>query len=164
LAALVAAGTVAAGCGAAIPGTNGSEHAGVRVTQGALGPVLADGAGHTLYLFERDERGESYCDGACASVWPPYESDGRPRALTGVSAAALGTLVRDDGETQVTYHGHPLYFYAGDASVPGRTEGQELEQFGDEWYAVDRGGSPVEEDSGGSDSGGGGSNDSGGGY
>ena len=169
LVALLVLTTVAAGCGAAIPGSNGARNAGVKVMQSKLGPVLADGHGHTLYLFERDEEGESYCNGACASVWPPYESEGHPRAMSGVDAAALGTVVRDDGETQVTYKGHPLYFYAGDASVAGRTKGEELEQFGDEWYAVGRDGKPVEKDSGGeygggSNDGGGGSNDGGGGY
>jgi predicted lipoprotein with Yx(FWY)xxD motif len=165
---MLAVGASAAGCGAAIPGSNGAENASVKLMQSALGPVLTDGAGHTLYLFEGDEEGESYCNGACASVWPPYESDGHPRAMRGVEAAALGTVVRDGGETQVTYQGHPLYFYAGDASVAGRTNGQELEQFGDEWYAVGPNGKPVEHGPGGSYGGGsddgGGSNDGGGGY
>jgi hypothetical protein len=67
---------------------------------------------------------------------------------------------------QVTYHGHPLYYYAADASTPGKTRGEDIEQFGSGWYLVNRQGNPVEQTSGsGSSSGsGGGSNGGGGGY
>ena len=57
----------------------------------------------------------------------------------------LGAQVaRTDGSRQVTYDGHPLYYYAADASKPGRTKGEELEQFGAEWYVVGASGKPVE--------------------
>ena len=67
------------------------------------GRFLVDDQGHTLYLFEKDEGGESYCSGACAAVWPAFETDAMPHASPGVDAAALGTIKREDGETQVTY-------------------------------------------------------------
>jgi len=44
----------------------------------------------------------------------------------------------------VTYHGHPLYYYAADASTPGRAKGEELDQFGAEWYVVGANGNEVE--------------------
>jgi len=165
-AALAALAVVAAGCGGAVPGSNGGK-ATVKVRQSKLGRILVDGQGHTLYVFERDERGESYCNGACAAVWPPFETDGRPRAAGGgVSAAALGTTKRDDGDLQVTYHGHPLYYYAADASTPGKTTGEDVDQFGASWYALDSGGGSVEQGEGHSGSGtsSGGSSSGGGGY
>jgi predicted lipoprotein with Yx(FWY)xxD motif len=160
---VAAVAAVATGCGGAIPANDGSR-AGVTVESTGLGSILADGRGHTLYLFERDEGGESYCTGACASVWPPFETSGQPQPMAGIPASALGTITRDDGGVQVTYHGHPLYFYAGDASSPGKTKGEDQEQFGSTWYAVGRAGEAVEPkgESGGSN--GGGSGGGNGGY
>jgi len=132
----------AAGCGGAIPSSNGSP-ATLKLTQTQFGRFLVDGQGHTLYLFQKDEKGESYCTGACAAVWPPLETSSKPSG-SGIDTAALGTIKRDDGETQVTYRGHPLYYYAADASKPGKTKGEELEQFGAEWYVVGASGKPVE--------------------
>ena len=134
---------VVAGCGGAVPSSNGG-HATVKLGQSKLGRILVDGQGHTLYLFDRDEHGESYCTGACAAVWPPYETDSKPTASAGVPGSALGTTKRADGDLQVTYHGHPLYYYAADASTPGKTKGEDLEQFGAGWYVLDSGGKAVE--------------------
>jgi len=101
-----------------------------------LGQTLVDGRGRTLYLFEADKAGKSNCRGACTSAWPPYLSNGAPQAGTGVAGTLLGTSIRgDDGGTQVTYHGHPLYYYAGD-NEPGDTAGQGLSQFGARWYVL----------------------------
>jgi predicted lipoprotein with Yx(FWY)xxD motif len=101
-----------------------------------LGKILVDAQGRTLYLFEADKAGRSACDGACASAWPPFLSSGDPQAGTGVTGSLLGSSSRGDGGgSQVTYHGHPLYYYAGD-SQPGDTTGQGLNQFGAKWYVV----------------------------
>ena len=136
---------VAAGCGGAMPSSTGGP-ATLKLSQTQFGSFLVDGQGHTLYLFKKDEKGESYCTGACAAVWPPLETSSRPNGTGGIETAALGTIKRDDGQTQVTYRGHPLYYYAADASKPGKTKGEELEQFGDEWYVVGANGKPVERD------------------
>jgi predicted lipoprotein with Yx(FWY)xxD motif len=128
-----------------------------------LGKYLVDADGHTLYLFEADEKGESYCNGACASVWPPFESDGTPQAMGGIAAGALGTTKRDDGDMQVTYHGHPLYFYAADGSVPGRTKGEDIKQFGASWYLLGANGKSIEPDESSGGNGGGNDNSGGGG-
>jgi predicted lipoprotein with Yx(FWY)xxD motif len=138
---------VLAGCGGAIPSSNGGP-ALVKLRRSEYGRFLVDGRGHTLYLFAKDGRGESYCGGACAAVWPPFETSVKPRASTGISAGALGAIKRRDGEMQVTYHGHPLYFYAADASSPGKTRGEEVDQFGAEWYLVSPRGQPLEAKSG----------------
>ncbi|HJQ74235.1 MAG TPA: hypothetical protein VJ814_05080 [Gaiellaceae bacterium] len=134
---------VAAGCGGAIPSSDGGP-ATLKLSSSPDGHFLVDGQGHTLYLFEKDQRGESYCSGACAAVWPPLETSSMPHAAAGVNTAALGMIKREDGDMQVTYHGHPLYYYAADASTPGKTKGEELDQFGAEWYLVGANGSSVE--------------------
>ncbi|HEX8134538.1 MAG TPA: hypothetical protein VF880_14065 [Actinomycetes bacterium] len=111
-----------------------------------LGQILVDAQGRTLYLFEADKAGRSACDGACASAWPPYLSSGAPQAGTGVAGSLLGSSRRGDGGgTQVTYHGHPLYYYAGD-SRPGDTAGQGLNQFGAKWYVLASSGDKIDTD------------------
>jgi predicted lipoprotein with Yx(FWY)xxD motif len=135
---------IAAGCGGAIPSSNGGP-AMVKLAKSKHGAFLVDAEGHTLYLFDKDENGESYCNGACAAVWPPFESSSQPRASAGVDAGALGRIKRDDGDMQVTYRGHPLYYYAADASTPGKVTGESVDQFGAEWYVVNAHGKAVEE-------------------
>jgi len=161
----IAVALLAAGCGGAIPSSNGGP-AVLKLISSKDGGFLVDGHGHTLYLFEKDEAGESYCNGACAAVWPPFETDSMAHAAAGVDASELGTVKRGDGDMQVTYHGHPLYYYAADASTPGKTKGEDIDQFGAGWYLVDRSGEPVEP-AGGSNSrpnSNSGSNSGGGGY
>jgi predicted lipoprotein with Yx(FWY)xxD motif len=134
---------VAAGCGGAIPSSDGGP-----ATLKLDGRYLVDGEGHSVYLFEKDEGGESYCSGACAAVWPPLETSKAPRGGAGIQDAALGTIKRSDGDVQVTYQGHPLYYYAADASTPDKTKGEAIEQFGAGWYLVGADGKPVEPESG----------------
>ena len=118
--------------------------AGVAVSVGnsSLGPLLVDANGRTLYLFEADTSGSSTCYSLCAQAWPPLLTHGAPNAGAGIAARELGTVRRTDGTTEVTYNGHPLYYYVGDAH-PGDTTGQALNQFGAEWYAVGAGGSKI---------------------
>jgi predicted lipoprotein with Yx(FWY)xxD motif len=133
--------------GAAPTTSSGSPSAAIVDLRGSkLGQILVDGQGRTLYLFEADKAGKSNCNGACTSAWPPYVSNGAPRAGTGVAGALLGTSIRGDGGgTQVTYHGHPLYYYAGD-NGPGDTAGQGLDQFGAKWYVVAPSGNKIDTD------------------
>jgi len=148
---------VTAGCGGAIPSSDGGP-----ATLKQDGQYLVDGQGRSLYLFLKDGTGESYCSSACAAVWPPLETSTAPRAGAGIQSGALGTIKRQDGDMQVTYHGHPLYYYAADASTPGKTKGEDIEQFGSGWYLVDLHGNPVEHTSKSGSNGG--SNGGGGGY
>jgi predicted lipoprotein with Yx(FWY)xxD motif len=155
---------VAAGCGGAIPSSDGGP-ATLKLAGSSDGRILVDSQGQSLYLFEKDEGGESYCSGACSAIWPPLETSTAPQAAAGIQDVALGTIKRSDGDMQVTYHGHPLYYYAADASTPGKTKGEDVSQFGSSWYLVSGHGAPVEpESSSGSNSGPGGSNGGGGGY
>jgi predicted lipoprotein with Yx(FWY)xxD motif len=105
-----------------------------------LGEILTDSEGRTLYLFTQDTADASACNDQCAENWPPLTTDGEGIASEGVDEALLGTITRDDGTTQVTYNGHPLYYYAKDAA-PGDTTGHTV---GDVWYAVDAAGNQVE--------------------
>ena len=107
-----------------------------------VGPALVDGAGRTLYLFEADKTDMSTCSGACASLWPPDTVAAKPKAGPGVDAAKLGTTKRSDGTLEVTYNGHPLYFYAPDTQ-PGQDTGQGLNQFGAKWYVVASSGATI---------------------
>jgi predicted lipoprotein with Yx(FWY)xxD motif len=129
---------IAAGCGGAAqagaPAT-GIPDATIAAKSNQLGTILVDADGRTLYLFKKDKGPASTCYGACASAWPPVTTDAKAVAGTGIDAAKLGTTKRKDGVNEVTYGGHPLYTYAGDAK-PGDTTGQNLDQFGAEWYVL----------------------------
>jgi predicted lipoprotein with Yx(FWY)xxD motif len=121
----------------------GSKGTLVTLGKTALGKVLVDARGRTLYLFEKDKRGRSACSGACAAYWPPLLSSAKPRAGRGVRASQLGVTKRTDGKRQVTYAGHPLYTFVGDERA-GQTTGEGLTDFGAAWYAVAASGRAVE--------------------
>ena len=107
--------------------------------------ALVDGKGRTLYLWEADKSGTSTCMGACAAAWPPVTVSGTPQAGSGVSHSLLGTAKRDDGTAQVTYNGHPLYYFAGDTG-PGMAKGQGSKAFGADWYVLNAKGSKIDND------------------
>jgi len=151
---LGAAAVVATACGAGAglyggaaaspPTASGTTGVAVAVGTSNIGPLLVDGRGRTLYLFAADTSSSSTCYDACAQAWPPLlAGTATPRAETGVTAGELGTTKRRDGGAEVTYNGHPLYLYVGDAK-PGDIVGQGLNQFGAAWYAVAPGGSKID--------------------
>jgi predicted lipoprotein with Yx(FWY)xxD motif len=83
-----------------------------------LGQILVDSQGRSLYLFEADTGATSTCTSAgCVAEWPPFTATGTPRVGTGLAANQLGTTTRPDGNQQVTYSGHPLYYFAGDTQL-----------------------------------------------
>jgi predicted lipoprotein with Yx(FWY)xxD motif len=108
-----------------------------------LGNVLVNSAGHTLYLFEKDQNGRSACEGTCAGYWPPLISKGQPMALRGLNQALVGTTARADGTKQVTYAGHPVYMFVQDAKA-GQTNGEGLTDFGGAWDALSPSGASIE--------------------
>jgi predicted lipoprotein with Yx(FWY)xxD motif len=109
-----------------------------------LGKILVDAKGRSLYLFEADKPNMSNCSGACQSLWPPLTSNAKPQAKGGVLAAKIGTTT-GGAKQQVTYNGHPLYYYAGDQK-PGDTTGQGLNQFGAAWYVLAATGNKIDND------------------
>ena len=109
-----------------------------------LGQILADSSGRSLYDFEADTGTTSTCiSPGCVAEWPPFIADGTPQVAAGLAADQLGTTSRPDGRQQVTYHGHPLYYFAGDTQ-PGSTAGQALNDNGGPWYVVHADGTPVD--------------------
>jgi predicted lipoprotein with Yx(FWY)xxD motif len=84
----------------------------------ALGTFLTGTGGMTLYIFTQDRPNQTTCTGGCAQLWPPLtvSAGQQPEAGAGVTGR-LGTLVRPDGGTQVTYDGMPLYHYSGDTKA-----------------------------------------------
>ena len=150
-----AAAVAIASCGG---GSGGSPHATptprsgasgsgatITLTQSKLGSYLSDGKGRSLYLFEADKGTSSTCSSACASIWPPLTASGAVKPGTGVSASLLGITKRTDGSAEVTYNGHPLYYYVGD-DRRGQTTGQGLNQFGAKWYLVAANGNKIHSD------------------
>ena len=79
---------------------------------------LTDTAGRTLYLNTDDKKTASHCYDACAKKWPPLTTT-KPVTVTGkyTVPSSLGTIKRTDGTKQVTYGGHPLYYYTGDTAA-----------------------------------------------
>jgi predicted lipoprotein with Yx(FWY)xxD motif len=141
-----------AGCGASArpsqtgPVTTGSSHHAdpvrrllarprlVKFSRTAYGIALVDRRGFALYRFTHDTKPASTCYGACATAWPPYLV---PSKLTHSSAdnRLVGTVRRTDGRLQVTYGGHPLYYYVGDRR-PGQVLCQGVTEFGGVWDVV----------------------------
>ena len=147
-----AAALVVAGCGGASYGSGSGDTASAGkapasaplasggaplrvITDPKLGRIIVDGKGRTLYDFVIDKGTTSVCYGACASLWPPYTTNGRPVAGQNVMPTLIGTTKRRDGSSEVTYAGHPLYYYAPDRAR-GQITGQALNQFGAPWYAL----------------------------
>lgn len=167
---LAAIVVLAAGCGSGTSpggagGTGGTSTAAaggassggttVGTASGKDGTHLVDGSGRALYLWVKDNAGASQCSGACAAAWPPLTTKGAPKATGQAQSGQLGTVKRSDGSTQVTYHGWPLYYYAGD-SGSGQTNGQGNNGFGAKWWLVSPAGASITGSAAPSSSGGGG--------
>ena len=140
---LVAAVTAAA-LAASLAPAGGAASGGslVKAARSPFGRVLVDSRGITLYDFPRDRGIVSSCYGACAALWPPLLTSGKPVAGPGVRASLLGTTKRSDGKIEVTYNGHPLYYFVSDRS-PGHFSGQGLKQFGDPWWVLSPAGEEI---------------------
>ena len=113
--------------------------AAISIKQTGLGRTLVDASGRSLYLFEADQTNMSTLSAAGRAVWPPFTSATTPQASGGAAGARIGTIA---GTGQVTYNGHPLYYYVGDQK-PGQTAGQGLNEFGALWYVLSPQGNAV---------------------
>jgi predicted lipoprotein with Yx(FWY)xxD motif len=104
-------------------------------TNAKLGQLLVDDKGMTVYLFVADTGTASTCYTSCASIWPPVLTNGAPQAGTGADASLLGTTTRTDGKIEVTYAGHPLYYFVQDKAA-GDATGQGVNGFGGLWWVL----------------------------
>jgi predicted lipoprotein with Yx(FWY)xxD motif len=140
----VVAAAAAAAVGAALAFAHGTAAGGttVKLANTRLGRILVDSKGITLYDFIKDKHGASACYGACAALWPPLLTNGKPHAGPGVRASLLGTTKRKDGKVEVTYDHHPLYYFVTDRK-PGQTTGQGVNQFGGPWWVLSRAGKEI---------------------
>jgi predicted lipoprotein with Yx(FWY)xxD motif len=114
----------------------GQEKAGTEIVVGdsEFGEMLYDSNDQAIYIFENDGENETVCYDECAEAWPPVVTDGEPKAGSGVDGSLLGTIERDDGTTQVTYAGQPLYYYAHEA--PGEVRCHNVDLNGGLWWVV----------------------------
>jgi predicted lipoprotein with Yx(FWY)xxD motif len=127
---------VVAAVAATLALAGGTAHgARLHIAKTRLGRILVDSRGITLYDFVKDKGKTSVCYGACAALWPPLLTHGKPIAGHGVRRSLLGTTKRSDGKLQVTYGGHPLYYFVSDRK-PGQTTGQDVNQFGGLWWVL----------------------------
>jgi predicted lipoprotein with Yx(FWY)xxD motif len=129
--------------------TSGSATASVAPDESLLvttrgsdyGTVLFDGRGQAIYLFDKEQSDRAECYGDCAVAWPPVLTEGAPRTDGAVRAHLLGSTTRDDGSSQVTYAGHPLYYYAHEG--PRQILCHNVNEFGGLWLVVTPRGAPA---------------------
>ncbi|WP_051829571.1 MULTISPECIES: hypothetical protein [Streptomyces] len=145
----IAVAALVAGCGSSGGGSSGSAKPSAPSTSSSpsapasatlqvatdpkLGTIVTDSAGFTLYRFDQDEDNppESYCNGSCATIWPPEHANGDV-TVKGIDSKLVGTVTRSDGTKQITLNGRPVYRYSQDAK-PGDTKGQGV---AGTWFAV----------------------------
>jgi predicted lipoprotein with Yx(FWY)xxD motif len=137
-----AAGSTATTTATATATPAAAKGAAISTTSGAEGTYLTGAGGRALYLWVADSKGMSSCSGACAKAWPPVISTGKPATSGSVQASQLGTIKRSDGSEQVTYNGHPLYYFVGDPKS-GTTKGQGSDAFGADWWLVSPSGAAI---------------------
>jgi predicted lipoprotein with Yx(FWY)xxD motif len=106
----------------------------IVVSNSDFGPMLFDDRDQAIYLFDVEKTDEPQCYDECAKAWPPVLTDGDPVAGAKVKASLLGTTERSDGTVQLTYGGHPLYYYAHEA--PGEVKCHNVFLNGGNWYVV----------------------------
>jgi predicted lipoprotein with Yx(FWY)xxD motif len=125
----------------------GPAHAGSKpgtkivLGQSQFGRMLFNAGNQAIYMFDVETTKKPQCYGACAKAWPPVYAKGKPRLGPGLKRSLVGTTRRSDGRVQVTYGGHPLYYYAHEG--PDQVLCHNVVEFGGTWLALRRSGHPV---------------------
>jgi predicted lipoprotein with Yx(FWY)xxD motif len=105
----------------------------LKTASGKAGIWLTNSAGRALYIYTKDKGTTSECYGACAAAWPPLTTTGQVTISGKYSVSKdLGFTTRTDGTKQVTYGGHPLYYFKGD-TASGQTNGEGAEGV---WFII----------------------------
>jgi predicted lipoprotein with Yx(FWY)xxD motif len=126
---------VLSGCGGRTgPPLEARPNLGITADESDYGTMLFDERGQAIYLFDKETSDAPECYGDCAAAWPPVLTEGPPEADGEVDGGLLGTTEREDGSLQVTYNGHPLYFYADED--PGEVLCHDVDDFGGTWLVV----------------------------
>jgi predicted lipoprotein with Yx(FWY)xxD motif len=141
--ALVTVAVVVAACGSSSSNSSASASApasspgavSVGTATGSAGTYLVGATGRPLYLWVADAHDKSVCTGSCAKFWPPLTTKAAPVAASGVTMGQLGTITRAGGVKQVTYSGHPLYYFSADKTKTSFL-GQGNTGFGAKWWLV----------------------------
>jgi predicted lipoprotein with Yx(FWY)xxD motif len=128
-------GTTSSSSPPAAPGTT------VTTADSEFGVMLFDDRNQAIYLFDAEVDDTPACYDECAADWPPVLTDGDPQAAGAVQGNLLGTTQRSDGTIQVTYGGHPLYFYAHEG--PGQVLCHDVDEYGGTWLVVTPEGAPA---------------------
>jgi predicted lipoprotein with Yx(FWY)xxD motif len=116
----------------------------VRIVETAVGPLLANGTGYTVYMFVRDKRRKDVCRTIkhCERDWPAVTTTGKPVAGPGVKKSLLGSIPYKGKLREVTYKGHPLHTYRFDTSK-GSVINIGNRQYGGAWYGLNAKGGVV---------------------
>jgi predicted lipoprotein with Yx(FWY)xxD motif len=135
-------GLVLGGCGERSgPSLDARANLGITADDSEYGTMLFDERGQAIYLFDKETSGEPACYDDCAAAWPPVLTTGPPRGSGELKAGLLGTVPRADGSVQVTYAGHPLYYYSNED--PGQVLCHDVDDFGGTWLVVTPEGTPA---------------------
>jgi len=115
-----------------MPATSFVEPTIMAATDPALGQILVDGKGMTLYIFTKDGPDQSNCNASCLANWPPLLTQGKPILSPGVDDSKIGSAMLADGTRIVTYNHMPLYTFIKDTKA-GDTAGQGV---GSVWFVI----------------------------
>lgn len=137
--------TSAAAAGTPAAASSAASSAGstvISTASSSAGAFLTNGSGRAVYMFDKDGTDKSNCSGQCATYWPPVTTTGTVTASGSAVKADLGTIARSGATKQVTYDGHPLYYYEGDTGS-GTVNGQGRTDFGAYWWLLAPSGSSI---------------------
>jgi predicted lipoprotein with Yx(FWY)xxD motif len=106
----------------------------VMLAANALGQIVVDANGRTLYAFTPDEAGGiPTCNDQCAANWPALLVTGTFTVGAGLDQSKFTTVARtDNAGDQLKFAEYPLYYFSGD-SAAGQTNGQGV---GGKWFVV----------------------------
>lgn len=112
----------------------------LRVGSSAVGKVLTDADGLTLYEYvPNGKSATSQVPESALAAWPPLVADGPVTLGTGLTAEGAAAK-QPNGQEWVTYNGRLVYRFTGDTK-PGDVNGNAV---GDQWYALTPAGEPVQ--------------------